>query len=466
MLRSDAEAIFRAGVTRVDPRPMVRDAISLDGSVLTVRTDGNSQNWDLADFDHVMVLGFGKASARMALGLEDALGNRINGGLIAVKHGHGELLGFMELIEASHPVPDESSALAARRILSLAKETDERTLVIILVSGGGSAILCAPWGEAPWGEAPWGDAPWGDDKHRISLADKAAVTSALLSCGADIREINTVRRHLSAVKGGRLAAALAPATVVSLVLSDVLGDELSSIASGPTVPDASCWADAMGVIERYGLESRIPEAAMQLLRYGLAGAVPDTPKPGDPLFDRVSNIILGSNRQAALAAVAKAEELGYRTLYLGSRVACEAREAALFYQGIAASCASQGEPVLPPACIIGGGETTVTIRGGGKGGRNQEMALAFLCGLIDMDPTLSDRLCFLSGGTDGNDGPTDAAGAFADTGLLASSRKSGLDPRKFLASNDSYHYFEQINGLLETGPTNTNVCDLQVTLIV
>lgn len=450
-LRADAEAIFRAGVQRVDPRPMVRDAIRLEGSVLTIHTDRRSQTWDLTDFDRVMILGFGKASARMALGLEDALGNRISGGLIAVKHGHGEVLGFMELIEASHPVPDESSAVAARRILSLADEVDGRTLAIILVSGGGSAILCAPY---------------DDGKRRISLADKAAVTSALLACGADIREINTVRRHLSAVKGGRLAAALSPATVVSLVLSDVLGDELSSIASGPTVPDASCWADAMGVIQRYGIESRIPEAAMQLLRDGLTGAVPDTPKPGNPVFDKVSNIILGSNRQAALAAIAKAEELGYRTLYLGSRVACEAREAALFYQGIAASCASHREPAQPPVCIIGGGETTVTIRGEGKGGRNQEMALAFLCGLIDMEPGLADRLCFLSGGTDGNDGPTDAAGAFADASLLASSRKTGLDPRKFLASNDSYHYFERINGLLKTGPTNTNVCDLQISLII
>jgi hydroxypyruvate reductase len=450
-LRADAEAIFLAGVRRVDPRPMVREAITLEASILTIQADGRSQTWDLADYDRILVLGFGKASARMALGLEDALGNRIHGGLIAVKHGHSEVLGFLELIEASHPVPDESSILAARRILALANAADERTLAIVLVSGGGSAILCAPW---------------DDGRQRISLADKAGVTSALLACGADIREINTVRRHLSAVKGGRLAAALSPATVISLVLSDVLGDELSSIASGPTVPDATSWADAMDVIERYGIADRLPEAAMQLLHEGLSGAVPDTPKPGDGLFHRVSNIVLGSNRQAALAALGKAKELGYRTLYLGSRIACEAREAALFYQGIAASCACQGEPIQPPACIIGGGETTVTILGGGKGGRNQELALAFLCGLIDMEPGLADRLCFLSGGTDGNDGPTDAAGAYADTSLLGASRKAGLNPRKFLASNDSYHYFETIQGLLKTGPTNTNVCDLQVSLII
>ena len=450
-LRANAEAIFRAGVQRVDPRPMVRKAINLEGSLLTIQTDAGRQSWDLSNFDRILVLGFGKASARMALGLEDVLDKRIDGGLVAVKHGHGEHLTYIELIEASHPVPDESSALAARRILSLAKAADERTLVILLVSGGGSAIFCAPW---------------DDGQRSISLADKAAVTSALLACGADIREINTVRRHLSAVKGGRLAAALAPATVISLALSDVLGDELSSIASGPTVPDATRWSDAIGVIERYGIADRIPEAAMRLLRDGQANLVPDTPKPGDPLFARVSNIILGSNRQAALAAQAKAEELGYKTLYLGSRIACEAKDAALFYQGIAASCASHGEPVRLPACIIGGGETTVTIRGSGKGGRNQEMALAFLCGLIDMQPELANRLCFLSGGTDGNDGPTDAAGAFADLGLLEVSRSTKLDPRKFLAANDSYHYYEQVNGLLKTGPTNTNVCDLQVTLIV
>ena len=450
-LRADAEAIFRAGVRRVDPRPMVREALSLEGSVLTINADGRSQAWDLANFDRVMVLGFGKASARMALGLEDALGKRIHGGLIAVKHGHGEELGFIELIEASHPVPDESSTLAARRILALAKEANEKTLAIILVSGGGSAILCAPW---------------DDGERQLSLADKATITSALLACGADIREINTVRRHLSAVKGGRLAAALAPATVVSLVLSDVLGDELSSIASGPTVPDATSWADAMDVIERYGIARRLPETAMQLLHDGLSGLVPDTPKPGNPVFDKVWNIILGSNRQAALAAAAKAEELGYHTLYLGSRVACEAREAALFYQGIAASCASQGEPVPLPACIIGGGETTVTIQGEGKGGRNQEMALAFLCGLIDMEPALAKRLCFLSGGTDGNDGPTDAAGAFADASLLGASKEAGLNLRKFLASNDSYNCFDKIQGLLKTGPTNTNVCDLQISLII
>lgn len=450
-LRSDAEAIFRAGVKRVDPLPMVREAIRLEGSRLAIQDDGVERFWDLNLFDRILVLGFGKASARMALGLEAVLGQRIRSGLIAVKHGHGETLRRMELLEASHPVPDESSALAARRILSLAQEADKRTLVILLVSGGGSAILCAPW---------------DDGTRRISLSDKAAVTSALLACGADIREINTVRRHLSAVKGGRLAAALAPATVVSLVLSDVLGDELSSIASGPTVGDPTTWDDALEIIERYKLSGRLPESVLRLLRDGKSGHIPDTPKPGDPLFDRVSNIILGSNRQAALAALVKAESLGYRTLYLGSRIACEAREAALFYSGMAISCACHGEPIQTPACILGGGETTVTLRGAGKGGRNQELALAYLNALSGLKPELADRLCFLSGGTDGNDGPTDAAGAFADSGLLAASRRAGLYPRDFLASNDSYHFFEKIGGLLKTGPTNTNVCDLQISLIV
>jgi hydroxypyruvate reductase len=397
-----------------------------------------------------MVLGFGKAGARMARGLEDVLGHRISDGLVVVKRGHGEVLEHMELIEAAHPVPDESSVRAARRILELAHQADERTLVVLLVSGGGSAILCAPWQDA---------------EHQLSLDDKAAVTAVLLASGAAIHDVNTVRRHLSAVKGGRLAAALAPATVISLILSDVLGDDLSSIASGPTAPDATTWADALAVVERYQLARRLPTAAMALLRDGLDGNVADTVKPGARVFDRVSNIVIGSNRQAALAAMAKAQALGYRTLFLGSRIACEAREAAKFYLGMAASCADHQEPLAGPACIIGGGETTVTLSGPGKGGRNQEMALAFACGLIDLEPWLAERLCFLSVGTDGNDGPTDAAGAYADVGVLAMAGQAGLDPRGALAANDSYPLHEAAGSLLVTGPTNTNVCDLQVVLI-
>jgi hydroxypyruvate reductase len=448
-LREDAAMIFRAGVARVDPRPMVRDALRLEGKRLCIAAEGGL-SLDLRDFDRIIVLGYGKAGARMALGAEDALGDLISEGLVAVKAGHAEPCSRIRIVEAAHPVPDESSRQAARGLMDLAASADERTLALVLVSGGGSAILCAPFESA---------------ERTLSLADKAVVTRELLASGADIREINAVRRHLSAVKGGRLAEALAPATVVALILSDVVGDELSSIASGPTVPDPTSWADALGIVRRFGIAERIPAAALGLLEAGAAGLEPDTAKPGHPAFGRVHNLLIGSNRLAALAAAAKAKELGYKTLYLGSRITGEAREIARAYLGMGLDCAASGQPLQAPACILAGGETTVTLRGPGKGGRNQEMALAFLAGLADASADLASRCGFLSAGTDGNDGPTDAAGAFADLGLLESAREKSLPLRAYLERNDSYAYFDAIGGLLRTGPTNTNVCDLQVLIV-
>ncbi len=448
--RTDASEIFAAGVASVDPRPMVREALRLEGHILTVDAGGRSAAWDLRRFDRILVLGYGKAGARMARGAEEALGERLTGGVVAVKAGFAEPCERIHILEAAHPVPDESSVQAARAVMEAARTADPRTLVLVLVSGGGSAILCAPYDR---------------DGRSLTLPDKAAVTRELLACGADIREINAVRRHLSAVKGGRLAEALAPATVVSLILSDVVGDELASIASGPTVPDPTTWADALGIVRRFGIEDRIPASAAALLRDGAAGLLPDTPKPGDPAFRRVANIVLGSNRRAALTAASRARNLGYRTLYLGSRITGEAREIARVYLGMALDCAAEGSPRSLPACILAGGETTVTLRGSGKGGRNQEMALAFLAGLADAEPRLAGRICFLSAGTDGNDGPTDAAGAFADTSILEAARTGGLKPRDYLSANDSYAFFDRIGGLLRTGPTNTNVCDLQVVLV-
>lgn len=430
---------------------MVRDALRLDGDTLVVQMVDGPRSWNLASFDRILVLGFGKAGARMALGAQDALGDRITGGLVAVKKGHAEPCERIEIIEAAHPIPDATSVTAACRILELAREADERTLVLVLVSGGGSAILCAPRND---GERP------------LTLSDKAAVTCELLASGAEIHEINAVRRHLSAVKGGALAAALAPAAVVSLILSDVVGDELSSIASGPTVPDPSTWADALAIVRRFGILDRIPPNVSALLVDGVAGRVQDTPKPGDPAFSRVANLVIGSNRLAALTAVSKARELGYETLYLGSRVTGEAREIARFYLGMALDCAANNSPMRVPACLVAGGETTVTIKGDGLGGRNQEMALAFLVGLSESNVELAKRITFLSAGTDGNDGPTDAAGAFADLGLLEAARRADLSPRGYLARNDSYRLFDATSGLLRTGPTNTNVCDLQILLVV
>lgn len=449
-LRSDARAIFRAGVARVDPRPMVRDAVSLDGNALTVVGGNGSETWDLSEFSRILVLGFGKAGARMAQGAADALGDRLSGGLVVVKRGFAETCPGLDVLEAGHPVPDADGVAAARTLMAVARAADEKTLVLVLVSGGGSALLCAPW---------------EDDERELTLEDKACVTSLLLASGADIREINTVRRHLSAVKGGRLASLLHPASVATLILSDVVGDELSSIASGPTVPDLSTWADALTVVTRYGLVDKLPAAARRLLEDGVAGLVPDTPKPGDPAFSRVRTLVIGSNRLAALAGAEEASRLGYRTLYLGSRITGEAREIARVHLGLALDMAASGAPLKPPACVISGGETTVTLRGTGRGGRNQEQALAFAVGLSETNPELASRVCYLSAGTDGNDGPTDAAGGYADAMVLQAAQRAGLDPRAFLEHNDSYRFLDALGALERTGPTGTNVCDLHIVLV-
>ena len=449
-LRRDAESVFRAGVARVDPRPMVRDILRIEGDRLSVRMPEGPRVWDLGRLDRILLLAIGKAAGAMAQGAVDVLGDRIDGGLVVAKAAppaHGDRV---RIVTAAHPVPDASSVAAAAAALDLGRRADERVLALVLVSGGGSSLLCAPW---------------ADGSHAVTLEDKAAVTRGLLACGADIGEINTVRKHLSAVKGGRLAAALAPATVLTLILSDVVGDDPATIASGPTAPDPTTWADALAVIRRHGLETRIPPAVARLLEDGAAGRVRDTPKPGDPAFDRVTNLVIGSNRLAVTAALRRARELGYATRDLGSELTGEARDLAahLLVRGL--DLARRATAAGAPVCAVGGGETTVTLRGGGTGGRNQEMALAFLDGLASADPALARRLCFLSAGTDGNDGPTDAAGAWADLDLLAAARAAGRDPGDFLAANDSHGFFGAVGGLLRTGPTGTNVCDLHVLLV-
>ncbi len=437
--RRDAERIFLSAVRRVDPEPMVE----------RFWREGEGARLDLGAFDRVYAVGMGKASARMASGLERALGDRLAGGVIAVKEGHVERLERLRLIEAGHPVPDERSERAAAALLglgpSLGRPLTERDLVVVLVSGGGSAILCAP--------APG-----------LTLADKAETTRLLLGSGATIHELNCVRKHLSAVKGGRLAAALAPASILTLVLSDVIGDDLDTIASGPTVPDSTSFADAMGIVVRYGLAERLPPAVIRRLEAGVAGRIEETPKPGDAVFARARHHIIGSNRLALEAAREEAERLGYDTLLLSSRVTGEAREVARVFLGIGKDIAASGFPLSRPACVVAGGETTVSLKGHGRGGRNQEMALAFLDAL-QREPKDAEGLCFLSAGTDGNDGPTDAAGACVDLLAAREADERGLDPSAYLADNDSYTFFKSTSGLVVTGPTNTNVCDVQVLLI-
>jgi hydroxypyruvate reductase len=456
ILRADAEAIFRAAVARVDPAPMIERALRLEagpsGPELVAEGGAEVARYALSDYDRVFAAGMGKASARMAAGLERALGGRLAGGLVAVKEGHVEALAKIRLLEAGHPVPDARSRAAAAALLdlggSLGTRLGPRDLVVVLVSGGGSAILCAP-------------------AEGLGLEDKAATTRLLLGSGATINEVNCVRKHLSAVKGGRLAAALSPATVLTLVLSDVIGDDLDAIASGPTVPDPTSYADALAIVRRHGIEERLPPPVAARLRAGAAGgegAPPETPKPGDPVFARTRTLLVGTNRLALAAAAEEAERRGYRSLVLTSRLTGEAREIAQLFLGMGKDIAASGLPLAAPACVISGGETTVSIRGKGRGGRNQEMALAFLVGL-ERSPKESEGLCFLSGGTDGNDGPTDAAGAVADLALARSARVAGLDPEAFLADNDSWTFFDRAGGHVKTGPTNTNVCDVQVLLV-
>jgi hydroxypyruvate reductase len=445
--RADAEAIFRAALARVDPVGVVRRTVFVEGGrpgSLVIRTELDEARYPLEYYDRIVVMGMGKAGASMARGLEESLGDRISGGLVAVKKGYVETLSRIGLVEASHPLPDESSAAAASAVLDLARGLDERSLAVVLISGGGSALLCAP--------APG-----------LSLEDKTAVTRLLLRSGATIQEVNAIRKHLSAVKGGRLAAALAPATVVSLVISDVIGDDLDAIASGPTVPDPTTWAEALAIARRRGIEDEMPRAAAELLRRGAAGELPDTPKPGDAIFSRTRTVLIATNRLALMAAEAKARELGYGTLALTSRLIGEAREAALALLGIGKDIAASGFPLRRPACLLAGGETTVTLRGEGRGGRNQEMALAFLAG-IGRAPADAGELLLLAASTDGGDGPTDAAGAFASAGILGRARAAGLDAEAYLARNDSYAFFDALGELLRTGPTNTNVCDLQILL--
>ncbi len=444
-----AEAIFRAGLDRVDPLRMMRRVLTLSGDTLTCATEKESFSLDLSAYNRILVLGAGKASARMARGLEDLLGDRISAGLVAVKEGHLEELSRIRLLEAAHPVPDARSAQAAIDILDLARSAGEGDLVFVLVSGGGSAILAAPAQE---------------EGHALSLADKQAVTRELLACGANIQEINCLRKHLSAIKGGRLARAIAPARCVSLILSDVVGDDLDAIASGLTVPDPTTWADAWAVVERYGLAGRIPAEAEALLQAGLAGRVPDTPKAADPAFAATRTVLIGTNYQALLAAQAKAVELGYAPLLLTSRLTGEAREMAGLFLSLAKDIAAHGLPVARPACVIAGGETTVTLRGTGRGGRNQEMALAYLAGLA-ASPAGAEDAVFLSASTDGSDGPTDAAGAFASLDILRQARFKGVNPFAALADNDSYTFFDTLGRLLRTGPTNTNVCDVHVLIV-
>lgn len=428
----DVLSIIQAALEAVDPAEAIRRHVRRDGATLHV----DSHVYNLDNYENIYVVGAGKAGSVMAQAIEDLLSDRIAHGAVVVKRGYTAPTRKIVIHEAAHPVPDAAGLVGTRRIANLLKNTTEQDLVISLISGGGSALMIMP-------------------VEGIQLRDLQALTGQLLASGATINEINAIRKHLSAVKGGQLSRMAAPAQVLTLILSDVVGSPLDVIASGPTVPDESSFEMAWHVLDRYDLWGKVPSAIREYLAAGRRGEVPETPKPGDPIFDRVTNVIVGDNAMAADAAIDRARSLGYNTLLLSTYIEGEAREVAKVFAGIAREVTNHDRPIPAPACVVAGGETTVTVQGTGKGGRNMELALAASIAIEGLDNAL-----IASVATDGTDGPTDAAGAIATGNTVERAQAQDLNPRDYLHRSDSYHFFDQLDDLIIIGPTNTNVNDL------
>ncbi|MGC9345465.1 MAG: glycerate kinase type-2 family protein [Candidatus Bathyarchaeales archaeon] len=422
----------------VDPKQIIKSKLSLKNSILKV----DVYSFDLKKFTNIYVVGGGKASGLMAEALEQILGKHLTNGCINVPHGSKHKTEIIKLHEASHPIPDEAGVEGTRRMLEIAEQAKKDDLIICLISGGGSSIMPLPRGG-------------------ITINDKRKITDALLKCGATINEINTVRKHISHFKGGWLAKKAYPATILNLILSDVVGDPLDFIASGPTVPDSTTFSDATKVLKKYGLWDKAPTSIRKVLSDGEKALIPETPKADDEAFKNVYNVVVGNNRFASLAACEHLKSAGLNTLLLTSTMEGEARHVGVMLASIAREVFMSGNPVPKPAGIIAGGETTVTVTGKGLGGRNQEIALAAALKLSSMDGVVVASLS-----TDGVDGPTDAAGAIADGKTLTRATKIGLNPEGFLAENDSYNFFSRLSDLIFTGPTGTNVNDVSVIVVL
>ncbi len=424
--------IFEAGLSAVEPRQAVLRHLRLQENALQI----GDRKIELDAIGRIFVFGAGKACGPMAAAVEDILGERLSGGMVIVKYGHGCSLRKIAVHEAGHPVPDEAGLRAGALLVDRIRQLKANDLFLFLISGGGSALLPVP-------------------AEGVSLADKMEATRELLRCGATIGEINTVRKHLSKTKGGGLAKLAAPAKTASLILSDVVGDPLDVIASGPTVADPSTFADALQVIERYALRETIADSVLNRLERGAAQEIAETPKPGAAFFADTINQLIATNALAVEAAAREASRRGYTPIVLTTTLTGETREVAKMHVAIAREVRDHRRPESAPLCLISGGETTVTIRGRGKGGRNQEFALAAAVSLEG-----EKKIAVLAGGTDGTDGPTDAAGAFADGSTLARARSLGLEGEAHLAENNAYPLFSALEDLLMTGPTGTNVMDL------
>lgn len=434
-----AEKMIKHALKSVDPYNLILEQLSYQSNNLTIQ---DKKSINLQNFKNIYLVGTGKGAAPMAAAMEDLLGERLNQGSIIVKYEHGRQLKKTKVYEAGHPIPDQNTLNGSEQVLKLVDKAGRDDLVIVLITGGGSALMEA--------------LPQG-----ITLDQLAALNQLLLSSGASIEEINTIRKHISLVKGGQLAKRIAPAKTLSLILSDVIGDPLQSIASGPTAPDSTTFQDAAAIIDKYGLGAKVSKSIIDYINNDLNGKVEETPDHSDEVFKGVDNFIIGNNQLVLNRVKEIAGQHDYQTVVLTDRAEGETREIALLLSGVIKSALFSGMPVSSPACIILGGEPTVTIKGGGLGGRNQELALAMLKALRDV----KKPFYFCSIGTDGTDGPTDAAGAWIDHETMEKVISYNLKIDHYLDNNDSYHFFQKINQLIITGPTQTNVMDLMFCLI-
>jgi glycerate-2-kinase len=429
---------LEAAIKAVDPKSIIKSKIRLKGSILHV----NGHIFDLKRFRNIYVVGGGKASGSMAEALEEVLGDKITSGLVNVPKEDKHQTRIIKLHKASHPIPDESGVEGTKKMLEIAEKASEDDLIICLISGGGSSLMPMP-------------------RDGITIADKRRITEDLLKCGATINEINTVRKHISEFKGGWLVKKAYPATILNLILSDVLGDPLDFIASGPTVPDSTTFSDAINVLKKYGLWNKTPKSIKKVLMEGEKGLIPETPKADDEAFKKVFNVVIGNNRAASMAACETLKSEGLNTLLLTSLLEGEARHVGTVLASLAREVLASGNPIKKPAGIVAGGETTVTVIGKGKGGRNQEIALAASLKIRGLDGVVIASLS-----TDGVDGPTDAAGAVADGKTMARAEAFGLRAEEFLADNNSYVFFSRLGDLIFTGPTGTNVNDVSVIIVL
>ena len=433
-----AEALNEA-LQAADPHAIIRDNVNLRNSILRV----SDFSLKLDEFERILVIGGGKASAGMALEIERILGNRITGGSVNIPDYAKPWPKSSRIVfnPATHPIPSQRGVLGVEKMLQLIGKASGKDLVICLISGGGSALMPQP--------APG-----------ITLSNKRKTTELLLTSGANIHETNTVRKHLSGIKGGRLAEKLFPAMILSLIISDVVGDAFESIASGPTVPDDTTYQDAHKVLESHGLWTKVPESVCDHISKGMTGEVPETPKPGSTIFARVRNLLVGSNEHSCGAAARALRQRGYRTLVYSTKTQGESKEVGKTLSGLARDIRESQIPIAPPAAIVAGGETTVTVQGKGRGGRNQELALSAALSIQGLKGILVASI-----GTDGVDGPTDAAGAVADGTTIERAMRNGLDVKSFLDENDSYPFFKKLDDLIITGPTGTNVNDIMIAIV-